>query len=629
MINKAVLLQFAVKTLWPYFITDSAGIWYFDFNGTWTGIAASLATSLIALSENIENVNQVIADGTGLTQVNSYTNTVTGRASALASAPSFIWDGENDIIYIRLADWDPPDLSTITLGVTINVSNQAYDDTVNDILHRPDLMGIPGLAEQKDPLFYQRLAFDEFTQDINNSGQKYDYLQAYNLFGAQADYYYGNIDSAFSTFTQIKAGKIKSYTYNDNKFSLRIKDGRKALSKTLPPNKLSQTTYTNLKDEYSGTRIPLVYGQVKDHKCIPLDDDAVQVNYTFMIADTEIYNLYPGTTGVDFEIVMDDTNKAANVLNFSASAGTFQLPAAHYTVGKTVTYTGPGFVSSGTTLVDNPLDIVKHWLSDYLSITYNSDNYNTTEWAAETTAATDGGLVISQPTSIIEAISDIAGQTGAGFLLDRDGRYTWRSFDSSKFRAVMIRQHQWKRFPSVTIDSDEILTSATAKYNKSIASGRWSRYEDDSQKTEIFNVTDEEINKEFDTIYTNATDAQTFAESIMERSGVEPKTFTGIVDDKYIDLSEVKIGELAQIEINRLVNGQYVEWLGIMLCEILEVIPNIDERECALKFRRIEDATQFELFRWIVDDLSNTDFIVDSISDGVQPLYADNIDIGT
>ena len=203
-LNKILLLIFGLKRLWPHWITDSAGVWYFDFNGVFSNIDSDLADELATLiTFDVNNVNQVVVSGVELLEVTSYTNTIAGRATALATTPSYIWDDDNDILYIRATDWNPPLVYSISIGVSVNVADQKYIDEVNEVVFTPDLIGIPSLSERKDPLFYQRLAFDEFTQNLNNAQRRYDELKEFNLFGARADYYLGDEDKAFSTFTQV------------------------------------------------------------------------------------------------------------------------------------------------------------------------------------------------------------------------------------------------------------------------------------------------------------------------------------------------------------------------------------------------------------------------------------------
>lgn len=589
--NKIILAQIALKRIWTQWIADSAGVWYVDFNGAYPGIDPLVSASLVTAL--IENVNSVIVGSDSLTKVTSYTNTVDGRASALSSDASFIWDGAGDILYIRLDEYEPPQVFDVYLGVTLQLSNQAYDDTVNELLYRPDLVGVPDLAEEKDPLFYQRLVFDEWTQNINNAAYQYDDISGSILFGQQVDYYMGLATDPFSEFEKIKTGTIKTYQYSGSQWSLAMIDGRKKLSRKLPVNSLSQTTYTDLRDEYRGKRIPLVYGEVRDHVCIPLDDGAVQTNYTFLIADTEFHDIKSS----GYTIKVEGVDKTAQVLNFSDSAGTFQLPAAHYTENEVVTFSGGGYVDDLSVLIVNPLDVVLDLMANYLSIAYTANNFNTTEWDAETLKAADIATAITESRTAIEIISDLATFTGSGFLLERNGLYTWRSFDADSIPVLTIYENQWKAFPAIVGREEEILTSATVKYDRALSSGRWSRVTDESQEEELKELLGGSYrDKEFDSLYVNESDALDYAQGIMARSDEEGIIITGIIDDKYINYSIAKIGKIAQIEVNRILDAQtgtYTEWFGKMNCEILAVIPNIESRDAELILRKIEDLDNF------------------------------------
>jgi hypothetical protein len=599
MTNKVLLFQLAFRAVQDTWITDSGGIWCIPFQQTYTPVDSDLIDELPV--KTYYNVISVSYNGIDLVQVTSYTDTIDGRATALAAEPSFIWDNTNKNLYIRLSDYDDPRFWTVFIGVAEHISTQSFDDAANRLLYREDIKNSPSLSEEKDPLFFQKISFDTFSVTINNAGRKYDYLTDNRIFGQVGQYFWGEEGAAFSTFDQVKEAKVQTYQFRNDDVILRLVDSRASLSKTVPTNTLNQTDYTDLKDEFIGTPKPLVYGQVKDLLCIPLDDNTTQTNYTFMIADTEFHNIK--STG--YTVYMDGTDKTAQVLNFSASAGTFQLPAAHYDIGKDVTFTGGGYVV-GAAVIENPLDIIKDLMTNYLDIAYSSTQFNTTEWEATEALLDNYAIAIQERISVIGVIEKISSGSGAGFLLERDGKYTARYFDADANPVLTIHENQWLEDPIVIGDETELLTSATVEYNQSINKDTFEAYTDATKEETVYSEFGLYRDRVFTTGYSTATGAQNFAESIMLRSDDIALTISGTVSEKYIDLTEVKIGLIAQIEVNRQTSCcAWSEWLGKMRCEILGVYPDLSNRTVELKLRKIESVDQFKLSRYRITEDGN------------------------
>lgn len=600
MANKILLFQLASRATQTEWIPDSGGIWFIPFRHEYTGIDADLLAELT--EKGYINIISVSYSGQDLTQVDTWTDTVDGRATALSSDASFIWDNTDKNLYIRLADYDDPRVHDIFIGVAQHISSQSFDDTVNRILYREDLKNLPDLSEQKDPLYFQKISFDEFSVTLNNAGNVYDFLIDNKVFGQVGQYFWGDEGAEFSSFTQIKEAKVSTYQFRTNgrnrEVILRLIDSRAHLSRSVPVNTLNQTDYPDLKNEFVGKPKPLVYGQVTDLLCIPLDDNAVQANYTFLIADTEFHNIK--STG--YTIYMDGTDKTGQE-TFNAAAGTFTLPAAHYTVGADVTFTGGGFVSSGVTVIENPLDIIVDLLANYLNIAYTSNSFNTTEWEITEALLDNYAIAIQEEKSVIGIIEMICSETGVGFLLERDGKYTARYYDPDDNPVLTVHENQWINTPIVIGKEEEVLTSATVKYNQSLNKESYQSYTDDTQENDVYAKFGIYRGKVFYTGYSTATGAQNFAESIMDRSNDIGLTISGILSDKYIDLSEVKVGKIAQIEVNRQTSkNTWSEWLGKMNCEILGVFPDLANRTCEILFRKSEDIDTFKIGKYIISD---------------------------
>ena len=87
-----ILNQLIIPQPWLKFIVDSAGIYKFStLTNVYLGIDPEI-TENFPLLDTI-GIGAVVVDGVSLTEITSYTNTIDGRAAALAAGPGFIFDG--------------------------------------------------------------------------------------------------------------------------------------------------------------------------------------------------------------------------------------------------------------------------------------------------------------------------------------------------------------------------------------------------------------------------------------------------------------------------------------------------------------------------------------------------------
>ena len=580
-----VLLQLNIRQLWNAFIVDSAGIWKFStLTNVYSGIDTDLTDGFPTLT--VVGVGDVIVNGVSLPEITSYTNTIDGRATALAAEPSFIFDGVNDVLYCRFNDdYDPPTALEINIGVIFALSDIAYYDYVNNVNYAADLDNTPSFPQKKDPIFFNELSFEGFVQNINNTAYQYDDKKDSNIFGALAEYYIGTTELQFEFFEKIYVGRVAQSSFTRDKWILKIRDSRKALTNKVPISFIDPAVYTDADDYALSTPAPILYGNVVDVPCLSLNENQSPApsTYTFLFGDASTFDLY--VTGA---VIKVDGNVVTPASGPSGTTGLFTLNAADYEPGQTVTYTGGGILDSTPSLITNQLDIAKHLLANYADIPYTASNFNTTEWDAETLLASDNiGVAITEVTTVIKVIQQLAATSAAGFLRQPDGLLTWRSVDESADPLETITNNDWLDDPRLDNNAEEVLTSATVRYNRSVDRDLWERVTDDSKETEVsarFNVF---RNREFDTLYTSSTDALLFAQDIMSRSDNVRDIITGTVGLQFLS---PEIGQNVQIELN---HSDGSEWLGFLKCEVLETLPDIRNGRLRLVLRAFEELGEF------------------------------------
>jgi hypothetical protein len=583
LINPVILLQLNIRQPQDYFVLDSAGIWkYSTLSNIYAGIDSEITENMPVLK--IVGIGDVSVNGLTLPEITTFTNTIDGRAIALSAEPSFLFDGENDVLYLRCDNnYNPPLIYNVQIGAIFAYADKPYFDYVNDVNYLPDLKGIPKLKNRKDAIFFEQLKFDSIIQEINNADYRNDDKRTSNLFGSLAEYYVGDKDQEFSEFTKIYDARVTQYKFDRESLYLTMRDARKTLQNRIPVNYIDPDVYTDAEEYADSTPAPILYGAVTDVPCISLDEqaDPIPANYRFLFADASVfdYDVSSAVAKVDGIVIPGAT--------INGTTGLISIPAADYTPGKQVTYTGFGIIDNTTTLF-NQLDIVKHLLVNYAGIVYNSNNFNITEYEAEKLKAPDIGIAIYQNTTVIDVLQQIAATTAAGFIRQGNGLFTWRTFDSAADPVIQIRNSDWLQYPQLTGNVDEVLTSATVKYDQSYSSGKWKRATDSSQEGIVkgkFNISK---NKEFDSLYITSNAALLFAADIMSRSSSVREIVTAAIPLSFI--GETEIGKNAEIEFNHVDNTEFV---GVYKAEILEVNPDVRTQKIFITFRLFEELAAF------------------------------------
>ena len=589
-----LLFILGIKAQQTQWITDSAGIWKISFDGYYSEIDKDLTSALT--TADYKSIIDVLSDNVSLVHVTSYTNTISGRALAMATEPCWIFDTETDTLYIRLFNYDDPRVHTILLSVGMTISRRSFDDTENDVLYREDLLQIPDLSEKKDSQYSQSISFNSFTTSINNAGRRYDFLIGKNLIGQKGIYYWGKDGDPFSKYKSVLQARAEEIEISDN-VSISFVDQRKQLSRSLPMHFFTTAEYPNIKAEYVGKPKPMIYGFQLNHVCIPLDDNITQTNYTFMVADTTWHDIYDFGLIADPLIYVDTVNQTANIINWDETAGTFQIPAAYYTPGQVVTFSGFGYVfdASPAFAIFNPIDIWTDLMQNCIGISYNDTNYNTEECEEVSALLSQASINISEPEEMVDIMKRIAEGCSIALILDRDGRYTARKFDPDSIPVLTIAENMWYGKPVYKSSAKKVFSSVSVNFLKSIVNGKASVYNNTDYEDEVHSEYDIYKNEEFDCIYVLPSSAQQFSEDIMLQAKNKVEYIYGSVKDPYINLEVVKTWRNAQVEFNRQIGPyEYSEFIGKVKCEIIEVNPDLENRKVDLVFRIIKRIEKFE-----------------------------------
>ena len=544
--RKIVLLELDLGFFQDFWVNYRAGMWYVEFDKAFTSIIVvdqTLITNITAIT--VTRIGSVSSDGVPLTEVTSTANLTT-------TAESFYFDPTNEHLFVHLENWDEPSMHVLVAGQVRGYTTQA--GVWNDQLYEGRLKSAPSISQHKDPLFFGRLQFGGGTVTLINEDGALDELAEDNdVYGQEVRILVGFDDMAYANFEKVWTGYIEDLVVGQSDLRITMTDERKRFSRQIGTSTYDQSTYPNLDNRNVGRSIPLIYGTCVDVPVVCTNENGSEP-FVFKFADTEFHSISTVST-VYVSTAGTDAKTSVTFSNVSKANGTFELSAGSYAAGDHVTIDVTGYDDSSPpdgsgAVIDNALDIIEDVLSNYLSYTADSsDIYDTTEWASATSAVWDVGIVISEPTDVSRVIEEISNTVYGQFLVKADGLFTFRKYDEdSATHAQVIPKEEVLNRAAVTYSPSEVLTSVQVGHTKEWAKGHYQYLLENTDESAIFSKFRVYRQKTFDSLTTNATDAQSLADDIMDQSGIVRRTFP-IVTKYQSALRE--LGDWVFVELDR------------------------------------------------------------------------------
>ena len=498
----------------------------------------------------------------------------TGLATVRATPKSFYFDPVTSFLYVHFEDHDPPDtFADLKAGAGRGYATKsAYYD---GIFYDGRVLSVPNITRSKDPLFFGKISFDGGTVALINSDGEFDtWVTDYSIYGAAVRVLLGFEDNTYADMKTLYEGYLENVRVSEDVLELQVNDKRKALSRKVPPNVFDMTTYPNLKAENANKPIPLGYGVIKNAPVICTNENGT-TPWTFKIVDTT----HRGITAIDAVYVEGGTARTSVVWDAgNLAAATFALTAGTYTATKDkVTVDFQGYASGGV-LISNGLEIMRDILSTYYAKSYSGVFYNTTAWGSAEAVAADIGLLVHEPTEGWKLIEEISYSLRGNFIVQDDGLFTFRAFDSTRATAQSIAYTELLGDLEVAYNTDELLSSCRVGHTKD-----WEK----KTHTELLYTTGEaEIAEEyklyrertFETLLTAAGSAGTFAAGIMEIAGAARGLFRVRTKLQSVDREISDIITVAYRGPNR-------AFVGTVNAEVIGKTVDLDAMEVELQCR--------------------------------------------
>lgn len=583
--EKIVLFEIDTAEAVPFWFCYEAGIWAYNVKSGKYNVTATFQDGSFCYGPFQEADTGNYGDNYITKQVKSFTvdatqyTEVTTMANLRSTNQSFYYAGE--IIYVHFDGFATPyGFTTIQMGITTGFSNK--DIYLNDNFYQGKIISLPAITITWDDWYFsQRKYSGGNVQLINNDGY-FDTFIDQTIYGQECRIILGGTEIAYSEYKTLYTGYMKSFTTTIEVFSIVIGDQKDKIGRTLPISYFDTITYPNINDDNANKPIPIAYGYIRNAPvvCTNEDEAGPPANYNFKLCDTTYHSV------VDSAPTVKVNGTAKAILNWDASTATFDIANANYTPGDEVTATFQGYDDStgkdgSGSLIEDGLDVISDIMENFCAITYNSDNFDTTEWESHTSY--DVQIFIDKHVKVSEIIDQISrGELGV-LVVEGAGLWTFKKINDGAAKSIEIWEDEI--FPGMSREDNGAvyLTSATVKYNENYDKEKYHEYTDNTEESTIYAEYGVYKNKEFITYLDDAADAESLAGDIMDEYGEIVPIFS---IKTTIKAAELELFDTAVIHFDRMNN----EWLSTIKCRVISITYNLNSpMNIDLKCKYIED----------------------------------------
>lgn len=515
-----------------------------------------------------------VYDGSSWT---TYTE-VSSMASLRTQNESWYFDFEEQNLYMHFDSFNPWwTFESVRIGLTAGFSDNGYHS--GTAYYPPALKSRNiTISYSKDPLFYGKSDFTSLSVHLLNDGSL-DNVADSNWYGKVAKIKLGFSEVAYADFKTLFSGKVEFIPeIKPDTVRVDLADQRKLLNRTIPVNRYSQTTHTDLSDDNANKPIPLLFGSVRKIPCVCLNEEesGSPANYTFQICDPLSYG---GISSID-AVYVEGTEVTPGSTNLTAC--TFVLSSAQ--VGDNfdaVTADATGYEDGSSVVIDNGLYVMRELLRLYDEKEYIAANFNTTNWTSEESSAADIGLLISDEETLGEVLGRISHSMFGMFYVQMDGKFNFVSTDSSRAVTKSIDESDILNEPYPKYNPSDLVAVATVKYSPD-GEGNYRRIVDDSEEDNIYNKFRQRPGATFETLLAGKTDAETWGGKIVDIAKDIPRLFPVDVSMKHIDIEWLD-------NVNAEINQVRKTWFWNIKTEVIGYDLHLGDMRISLLLRYIED----------------------------------------
>jgi hypothetical protein len=345
---------------------------------------------------------------------------------------------------------------------------------------------------------------------MNNADGFFDLFKDLNLYRQIARIKLGFDTLDYDDFQTIFTGFVESYSWDFDKFTVKIQDKRKTLTGKIPENVFTKAEFSYIKDDNVNKPKPIGFGNIRKASltCTNEDETGPPAHYNYLLSDTTYADIYSVST-----VYVDNKAISSGNWHYTATTGILQIDS-----GVLTDHITDVTVDFCPRAIYNSHEVIKTILYDYADVNFNNATYYQAEWNQAQMNARNIEIYINESTDILEVINKCLDASDAIFLIKDDGRFSSRLYDNDRQPSETIRNDEWFGDPSIDLDESQFLSEVTVCYNKEYSSDKKYRYVNTSYKSDVVARYAGEQSKEYDTILETETDAIAKSESIMFHS---------------------------------------------------------------------------------------------------------------
>jgi hypothetical protein len=555
-----LLAELSIRSAPPDFISYGDGVWWYSFAGDETYVDDEGVTFIWGDRRDLLNVRGVALGAINYTETSSI-------ALCAASEQSFYWDNANKRLYVHHAgdanDYTIGRDSYRILAVSAGYATGVLPDAISyfdGLYFDPIITALGRLSKIADPLKFGLLSFESSALDLANADAEFDRIDLATVLGSQVRFVLmesgdTDLDDGVRLFTGYTAGARQG----DERISLQLAEARLFYNRAVCPSKFSDDDYADIDFTYLGKPIPVAYGEVRRGIAVPVDTSGFDLDtggtVTFVLADPAIDAIRA------IDAVYDSNGKSRTLGTTNLTNCTVQISIS---AGEEIdlglfSWDGEGYDISGT--YTNGLDIMKAAFVEQAGLAYTSDNFDTTQWAAQTAALTQPvGLSIQSERGIIDEIVEPVTVSLQGVLeILGDGRVTFIPRDPDAAIARIIEQDEIIDGPTQDVQTDEVVSTVTVEYSRSAVSDEDTlqvTYSADREAVAgAYGVDTSQPISPVESVLTTSADALALAEEIAETSSAPQRIYALQIP---LGTDTLNLFDVVQVDVGRYGETSYI-----------------------------------------------------------------------
>jgi len=534
-------------------------------------------SGLLAIVPGLEEILPIIK----IIGVSDRDNNTYERSSSLSGIfgleTSFYFDISTQVLYVHL-----PHYYDATARGILQGNGQGFTDStviyIDGVSYLPMLESFPAVRQQQDIQNYNKLSFITGTVAIGNNSGRLDDLIDEPIYGNEVLQYYlqdNGSDYVTADLQQVSSLFVEDYDFELDKIALRIQDKRKSQNIKIPSDRFSSSSYVNIEDDLIDKVIPVLWGQPRGIPATVVNGKSTSGNVHYRAA-LLLTNF--GTA----QVFKNNGWSNATILNGDLSIGYFELSQSDARDSSGEPYETRLVRPTGIAIT-RLTDIIKDANNRYLGASYTSNNYDTTEWAAEETSIHTGAYFLEDEIFIFDLIKDIQNGANVGFRYEikPDGRRTIRVDNESRAISRYVSNVQIfnrNKLP-VSTNIKTLVAESLINYDYDYSDQKYLSYFENTDSDTVFATYRQRPRTEIETLLTLAASAEARGVYINNQfstvRGIVKLLLAGAVwlDLRIYDMITVEITSADFVDIdNDIITGR--TFFGVWDCKILSIAPD-------------------------------------------------------